>query len=170
MKVFFLVVVPVVEIIAAALVAHLVGWGWTLLALVVLSGFGAWQLKVQGLAAWRTAGDEVRDGVSPAPAVLDGVVRLLGAVLLTAPGFVSALVGAALLVRPARRVVARNAGQWIVTRLRVPFVVVSDGGAAGWRFRGRGEPDIVDVEGWEDSPSETQRPTPPALTPGSSRY
>ena len=78
----------------------------------------------------------------------------------------TALVGAGLLVHPARRVAARSTGQWVVTRFAVPFVVVSDDAAAGWRFRSASEPDVVDVEGWEEpEPSGGDGPHP-MLTPG----
>ncbi|MBS1847058.1 MAG: FxsA family protein [Actinobacteria bacterium] len=164
-----LVVVPIVEIVAAAIVAHFVGWATTVLALVVLSLLGAWQLKVQGLAAWATARNEVADGAPPAPAVLDGVLRFLGAVLLAAPGFVTALIGAILLVRPARRLTGRRAGHWVIDRFSIPFVVVSDEGAAGWKFRSKSEPDVVDVDSWEDATASV-RSDREMLTPGSSRY
>lgn len=150
MKYFLFVVLPIVEIVVAAVVAHFVGWDWTILALVLLSLVGAWQIKVQGLAAWRTAAAELHDGAAPAPAVLDGALRLVGAVLLTAPGFVTALVGLVLLMRPARRATGRRVGGWVVTRFHVPFVVVGDDAAAGWRFRSSSEPEYVDVQGWED--------------------
>lgn len=166
MKFFLFVVVPIVEIVAAAIVAHFIGWGWTVLALVALSLIGAWQIKVQGLAAWRSARVELADGAALAPAALDGALRLVGAVLLAAPGFVTALVGAGLLVHPARRVAARSTGQWVVTRFAVPFVVVSDDAAAGWRFRSASEPDVVDVEGWEEPHPSGGDGSHPMLTPG----
>ncbi|HET8931636.1 MAG TPA: FxsA family protein [Acidimicrobiales bacterium] len=170
MKYFFFVVVPIVEIVAAAVVAHFVGWSWTILALVVLTFVGAWQVKVQGLAAWRTASRELSDGASPAPAVLDGALRLVGAVLLTIPGFVTAAAAILLLIAPARRVSARHIGGWVVSRFGMPFVVVGDDRAAGWRFRSRSEPDYVDVEGWEDSPGANGGRSQKMIPSESSRY
>ncbi len=171
---YFFVVVPIVEIVVAAVVAHFIGWDWTILLLVVLSLVGAWQVKVQGLAAWRTASRELHEGASPAPAVLDGALRLVGAVLLTLPGFVSAVIGAALLIPSARSLTGRRLGGWVVSRFRMPFVVVGDDAAAGWRFRANSEPDYVDVDSWEEAPdggdgsdSTSQHAV---LTPGSSRY
>jgi UPF0716 protein FxsA len=170
MKYFFFVVVPIVEIVAAAVVAHFVGWSWTILALVLLSFVGAWQVKVQGLAAWRTASRELRDGASPAPTVLDGALRLVGAVLLTVPGFVTAVAGLLLLIGPARRVSGRHLGGWVVSKFHMPFVVVGDDRAAGWRFRSRSEPDYVDVEGWEDSPGGSGGRARKMIPTESSRY
>lgn len=173
-KYFLFVVVPIVELVVAAVVAHFVGWDWTILTLVVLTFVGAWQVKVQGLAAWRTATRELHEGASPAPAVLDGALRLVGAVLLTVPGFVSALIGALLLVPSARSLTGRRLGGWVVSRFRMPFVVVGDDAAAGWRFRSHTEPDYVDVDSWEEAPDGadgsdgTSRRA--VLTPGSSRY
>ncbi len=174
MKYFFFVVVPIIEIVVAAVVAHFIGWDWTILALVVLSLLGAWQVKVQGLAAWRTASRELHEGASPAPAVLDGALRLVGAVLVTLPGFVSAVVGGLLLLGPARSLTGRHLGSWVVSRFRMPFVVVGDDAAAGWRFRSNAEPEYVDVDSWEETPdgaggSDSTRQHG-VLTPGSSRY
>lgn len=169
MGIVLFVVVPIVEIVAAAVVAHFIGWAAAILALVVLSLLGMWQIKVQGIAAWQTAYREFAEGASPGPTVLDGAMRLTGAVLLAAPGFVSALIGGILLIRPARSVASRHAGGWIVTRFGLPFVVVRDDGVTGWRFGATWEADVVDVEGWEDPPAPTtvSRPT---LPPGESRY
>ena len=167
MKIVLFVVIPLIEIVAAFIAAHFIGWGWTVLALLVLSCLGAWQVKVQGLAAWRTASREIAEGASPAPAVLDGVIRLVGALLVSLPGFVSAIIGGLLLASPVRRLTSRRAGFWVVTKFRMPFVVVQDDAAAGWRFRSSSEPDYVDVDGWEDStdPDAVNRPM---LRPGSS--
>lgn len=170
MKYFFFVVVPIVEIVAAAVVAHFLGWSWTILALVVLTFVGAWQVKVQGLAAWRTASGELNAGASPAPAVLDGALRLVGAVLLTLPGFVTAVAGMLLLIAPTRRLSARHLGGWVVSRFHMPFVVVGDDRAAGWRFRSDSEPDYVDVEGWEDAPGGAGGRAHKMIPSESSRY
>lgn len=172
MKVALFVIAPILEIIAAAFVAHFIGWGPTVLLLAVASLIGMWQIKVQGLAAWRSARREIIDGAAPAPSVLDGALRLIGAVLLTLPGFLSAIVGSALLARPARRIVAKGAGIWVIGRFGIPFVVVSDDTTSGWRFRSTSEPDYVDVDGWEDpnpSAAGDRRSAPPKLTTSSDR-
>lgn len=157
MKFFVLVVAPIVEIVVAAVVAHFIGWGWTMLALVALSALGVWQIKVQGFAAWAGARQDLADGGSPAPSVLDGALGLVGAVLLAAPGFVSGIVGSVLLVRATRAIASRRAGSWVVARFGLPFVVVSGDNSTGWRFGSPDEPDYVDVDGWEEPVAASDR-------------
>ncbi len=55
MVVLILVAVPILEIVAAAVVAHLIGWWPTIGLLVLASLLGIWQLKVQGLGSWSRA-------------------------------------------------------------------------------------------------------------------
>lgn len=165
MRFFLLVVMPVVEVAVAYLVGRWVGFGWMVLALIVLSGIGIWQIKVQGLAAWRNARGDVLDGSSPAPAAVDGALRFLGAVLLALPGFVSALVGLILLIAPIRNRASRRTGAWVVRRMRIPFVVVSSEGTTGWTFRSSRNSGVVDVEGWEEpaGPRDAPELSPPPL-------
>lgn len=162
-KLFVLVVMPIVEIVTAVLVARWIGLGWTILALIALSAIGVWQIKVQGLAAWRTARGDLVAGSSPAPAVLDGGLRFVGAVLLALPGFVSAVVGLVFLIGPIRNRASRTTGAWVVRRFRMPFVVVSDDRATGWAFTSSRRARTVDVEGWEEPLADPDRP---ALAPG----
>ena len=154
------VAIPIVEIIATVVVAHFIGWGLALLALLALSLVGGWQVKVQGLGAWRDAVSEVDRGGSPALVALDGALRVIGAVLLTLPGFLTAFIGIVLLLGPPRRVAARRAGGWLVNWLRPSFVVVSERSGT---FRRDGTGEVVDVEGWEESPQNPGPSGRPAL-------
>jgi UPF0716 protein FxsA len=163
MVLLLLVVLPILEIIVAFVVAHFIGWWLTLGLLLVLSLVGGWQIKVQGVGAWRRARDEVRAGRSPARSVLDGGLRLTGAFLLAAPGFVSALIALPFLLAPSRKVLAGQAEVWTVVRLRVPFMVVSGVGRAGGAVIRSRSSGVVDVEGWEDPAHDPQRGAPTAL-------
>ena len=53
MVVLILIAIPILEIVTAAVVAHLIGWWPTIGLLVLASLLGIWQLKIQGLGAWR---------------------------------------------------------------------------------------------------------------------
>ncbi len=161
MKAFLFVVMPIAEIVTAWVVARWIGIGWMILALIVLSLLGVWQIKVQGIAAWRSARHDVEQGSSPAPAALDGVLRFLGALLLALPGFLTAVTGLVLLISPIRNRASRGAGAWAVRRLRMPFVVVTGDATTGWVFRSDRHPGVVDVEGWESDAGRSERPTLP---------
>jgi UPF0716 protein FxsA len=92
-----------VEITVFVAAARLVGWGWAAGALLALSALGSWLVPRQGVRAWRRFQEAARDGRPPGRQVTDGLVGLVGVLLLAVPGFVSALAGAALLTPPLRR-------------------------------------------------------------------
>lgn len=159
-----LVILPILEVIGAFVVAHFIGWWSTLGLLLVLSLLGGWQIKVQGIGAWRRAREEVRAGRSPARSALDGGLRLTGAVALAAPGFVSSLIAIPFLLAPSRKVLAGQAEAWTIGRWRVPFMVVSGVTRTGGTvIRSRSSAGVVDVEGWEDPVNDPTRGAPPAL-------
>lgn len=159
---WILVAVPVIEVIVAFLVAHVIGW-WPTLGLLLLCSFiGVWQLKVQGLNAWRRCREDLRNGKVPTSSLLDGALRLFGSVLLVLPGFVTFICALPFLLAPSRRVFANHAGRWTVGRLQAPFTFASDvfGFSGAMRNRRQGEDDIVDVEGWEEPPTGNAGPRP----------
>ena len=99
-----LVVVPVVELYVMVQVAGVIGALPTVLAVVALSFGGAWLMKVEGLGVLRRLQRQVAQGETPADEVVNGVLVLLGGLLMFVPGFVTAAVGLALLLPPVRAV------------------------------------------------------------------
>ncbi len=97
------VVTAAVEVVVFVAVVKLVGLPWALAALLALSVLGGWLVPRQGVRAWRRFRVATEAGQPPGRQVTDGLVGLIGALLLAVPGFVSALAGAALLVAPLRR-------------------------------------------------------------------
>jgi UPF0716 protein FxsA len=101
-----LALVPIVwllaELFVAIGVAHAIGVGYMLLLLIVSWPLGGWALRSQGGAAWRRLSAAVAAGRSPGREVLDGVLALLGGLLLIIPGFLSDLVGICALLPPTR--------------------------------------------------------------------
>jgi UPF0716 protein FxsA len=90
------------ELFVAVQVAHAIGVGYTLLALIVSWPLGAWALRSQGRAAWRRLSAAVSAGRSPGREVLDGALVLIGGLLLIIPGFLSDLIGICALLPPTR--------------------------------------------------------------------
>lgn len=103
---------PIAEVYVAIKVAEAIGVLWTLLLLLAGWPIGIWALRSQGRAAWRRLGDAVAAGRPPGREVLDGALVLVGGVLLMIPGFITDVLGAALLLSPsralARSMLARN--------------------------------------------------------------
>jgi UPF0716 protein FxsA len=94
----------VAEIVTFLIVGNVIGFGWTLLAVALASLLGVVLLRREGLRAWRGFQEAATAGAPPGPRVTDGLVGLGGALLLAAPGLVSGVAGAVLLLPPVRAV------------------------------------------------------------------
>lgn len=118
--VVLLLVVPVLELAVIVQVADEVGVLNTLGLLVLVSIAGAWLLKQQGLATWRSVQATAARGQMPTKEAADGVLILLGGALLLTPGFVTDAVGLVLLIPPTRAFVKSGfrklLGAWAVKR------------------------------------------------------
>jgi UPF0716 protein FxsA len=112
-----LLVTVVAEIVAFVLVAHWIGVGLTILLVLATSLLGAWMLRNAGLRAWRGLRDAGMTGQRPGPEVTQGLLGLLSGVLLVLPGFLTDLVGVALLAPPVRRVAGRGAQRVVERRV-----------------------------------------------------
>jgi UPF0716 protein FxsA len=107
-----------VEVTAFVLVAQAIGLGWALLLLVVTSVLGTVLLRREGTRGWRRFRTAVGEGRPPGREGIDGLVGLVGPVLLTLPGFVTDAAGL-LLAFPPMRAVA-SAGARRAAESRVP--------------------------------------------------
>lgn len=92
-----------VEVVVFVLVGQWIGWGWTVLLVLAASLAGVVLLQRESIEAWRKLGVVLQAGRPPGAQVIDGLVGLVGALLLAAPGLLTGLVGALLLVPPLRR-------------------------------------------------------------------
>ena len=92
----------VVEFAVLVVVARLLGVEPTLLLVLATMLLGGWLLRREGLRAWRSLRQASTQGRPAGPEVTDGLVGLLGAVLLLVPGFVTGALGLLLLVPPVR--------------------------------------------------------------------
>jgi UPF0716 protein FxsA len=120
-----------VEIAAVVAVASWLGIGWTLLLLLGLSLLGALLLRREGTRAWRSFRAGVAEGRPPGREALDGVLVLLGAVLIVLPGFVTDVLALLCLLPFSRRLLGRVLVGWALTRGRATVLRVSS-------TRGRG--------------------------------
>jgi len=111
---------PVAEAFVAIQVADAIGVLPMLLLLIASWPLGTWALRSRGRAAWRRLSDAVAARRPPGREVLDGVLILLGGVLLIVPGFITDVLAAFLLLPPTRalmrRVLVRNLHSRIVIR------------------------------------------------------
>ncbi|MEZ5262543.1 MAG: FxsA family protein [Acidimicrobiales bacterium] len=158
-------VVPIAELYVIVQVAQGFGILPTIALVVIVSAVGAWLCKREGLGLLRRVQREVDAGRVPTSALVDGFLVLFAGALLLTPGFLTDLLGLALLLPPVRAVVravlvrrfatkARRmaaqgmAGGFTSTRTRL---FVFDGsaptadGSSGPRGRGPRGP-VIDVE------------------------
>ncbi|MDQ7906197.1 FxsA family protein [Phytohabitans sp. ZYX-F-186] len=116
--------VAIAEIVVFVLVGTGIGYGWALLAVLAASFLGMMLLRREGMRAWRGFIAAANAGQHPGERVIDGIVGLGAGVLLTVPGFLTALAGLLLLTPPARSVARRGVQRW--TERRVSAAVAGD--------------------------------------------
>lgn len=118
-------VVPIIELYVIIQVAHAVGALNTVAILIVDGILGAWLMKQQGLSVMRRLQAKLEAGSLPSTELVDGFLILFGGALMLAPGFITDLLGMALLLPPVRAVVRR-----LLAR-RFKTVVINRGGFTG---------------------------------------
>lgn len=102
------IIVPIVELAVIIQVGQVVGAGWTIVALIVMSLIGAALVKAEGLRAWRRVREALAQSRMPAEEVVDGALVLLGGALMLTPGFLTDGVGLLLVLPPTRSVLNRT--------------------------------------------------------------
>jgi UPF0716 protein FxsA len=127
--VLLFIVVPIAELYVIIQVGELIGVWPTLLLLLLDAIAGSWLLKHEGRSAWRRFNQALAERRIPGKEVADGVLVILGGALLIAPGFITDIFGALLLIPPTRAVARRVLRRWTIGRVAVVGFPV--GGAMG---------------------------------------
>lgn len=146
----------IAEVSSIVWVAHHIGVLMTLALLVGVSVVGAGLAKRVGLEVWRRFRATLAAGDVPTGEVFDGVLVLLAAALLVIPGFITDILGLALLLPPVRSMV-----KWLFwRRMRRRLIEVTERswGRVGGRMGGglgasRGGPVRVEAIRVVDRPS-----------------
>ena len=122
MPILFLlfILVPIIEIALLIKVGGFLGL-WPTLAIVVGTAvLGTWLLRRQGLDTMARARTRLDIGQLPAIQMIEGLILLVGGVLLLTPGFMTDAFGFACLIPPSRK--------WIAARLGERVTVAGLGG------------------------------------------
>ena len=146
--VLLLVLWPLVEIAVFLQVVQWIGVLDTLLLMLVIALAGAWLVKRQGVGTMARMRADLDDGRVPTGPMTDGGLLGLAGFLLLLPGFVTDVLGLALLLPPVRAGVRRGLGRRFGRRTR-------------WRVGRSGPPGYLDVD---EAPSPP-RHDPPELMP-----
>lgn len=141
MAAFLAILIPIAEIWTAIQVAHHIGGLATVALLLLMSLSGPWLVRRAGTGVWRRARRRLDEGEVPGREAIDGVLLLVAGVLLTVPGFITGVVGIALLMPPVRTVVRVLSRGWLARRVRRSALIVHRGDGlvtAQSRLRPRG--------------------------------
>jgi len=112
-----LVVLPVAEIALLVAVGQLIGLVPTLLLILVSSLVGGWLLRREGTRAWRSFRDALGARTPPGNAATDGLLVLVGGILMVLPGFITDVVGLVLVLPPTRPLGRGLVLRWVDRRL-----------------------------------------------------
>ena len=109
------VAMPIIEIAVLLRIGSALGWLPTLAIVILTAVLGTIMLRQQGLATLNTARRRMNSGEMPAQQILEGVILMIGGVMLLTPGFVTDALGFACLVPFSRR--------WLAAKIAARSVV-----------------------------------------------
>lgn len=113
-----LILLAVAEIVVLVKVGQAIGAGWTILLVFVISLVGFELVRHQGVRGWRRFQEEAKAGRPPGPAGANGLVGLIGAVLIMVPGFITDVIGLVLLLPPGRPLASRWLQRYTAAHMR----------------------------------------------------
>lgn len=120
------IIMPIVEIAVLIKVGGAIG-GWTTIGIVILTAIvGTYMLRQQGMATLNTAQQRMQSGEMPAQQLLEGLLLVIGGVLLLTPGFITDFFGFCTLFPVSRAFLAKQLASRSMGNMHV-FV----GGAPG---------------------------------------
>lgn len=121
--------IPMAETWLIIQVGSRIGATETVLSLVLAGLLGAWLGKRAGIAVLKELVTGLRQGIPPADKLVEGVLALVGAVMLITPGYLTDFAGLLLLWQPVRRWLAPRVRTWAWEALkRRGFTFVGAGG------------------------------------------
>ena len=134
------IALPIAEIYVIIQVGQWIGILPTL-ALLIVDGFvGAALARSQGRAAWERFNRALGEGRVPARETFDGAMIILGGALLLAPGFITDVVGFALLFPPTRALMRATIARLARRRMTLSWTVAGRPADLGGQPRGRPGP------------------------------
>lgn len=98
---------PLLELALLVRMGTIIGF-WPTMGIVILTGvLGASLSRFQGFVTWLRIQQALQKGVMPAEEMIDGLLILVGGIVLLTPGFITDLFGFALLVPFTRNLFKR---------------------------------------------------------------
>ncbi len=109
-------VVPLVELSLLFLIAHFLGWGWTIGITVVSSLLGAYLAKVSGKQWWETVKREWASEGFPVHRLGEGALLLVSMAFMITPGPLTGIIGLLFMIPKVRTAGARGLSRWVSNR------------------------------------------------------
>ncbi|MGO9342670.1 MAG: FxsA family protein [Acidimicrobiales bacterium] len=106
------------EIASFVLVVEQIGLLWALLILIAVSALGPFIVRRVGLSVLVRTQDRLARGEVPTRELLDGLMILIGGVMICVPGFVGDALGMLLMIGPVRHLVTRVSGHGLARRVQ----------------------------------------------------
>ena len=110
-------VVPLIELFVIIQVGQTIGALNTIGLLLLMSVLGGWLMKREGLATMRRFQTKLGRGELPEKELVDGFLIMFGGALMLTPGFMTDVLGMALLLPPVRAVIRAEVGRRVSKRI-----------------------------------------------------
>lgn len=107
------ILVPLAELALLVYVGTLIGVLYTILIVVATGLLGAFLARHQGLVTLSRIRSNLERGIVPSYELLNGVLILMGGLLLLTPGLITDVVGFTLLIPQTRSIIGRWLGRLI---------------------------------------------------------
>ncbi len=102
-----IIFIPLVELYLLGVVSSRVGWQSTVMLVILTGAWGAYLARSQGYSILARIQSELAAGRVPAAELIDGLLVLIGGIVLLTPGLLTDLAGFALMV-PSFRALIRE--------------------------------------------------------------
>ena len=117
---FLFILIPILEIYLFIAVGDVIGGMSTILLIIFTAILGTYLLRIQGISTMQKMQKSLEQGQIPAFALLEGMLILLGGILLLTPGFFTDAIGFACLIPIVRRYVVYWVSQHLQTAPHSP--------------------------------------------------
>ena len=115
---FLFIITPMVELLLLIEIGKAIGTFEVILLTIVTGIAGAALAKSQGLSVLRKMQQEMAEGRMPASNLIDGVMILIGGILLLTPGVLTDLFGLSLLIPWTRIPMKKRLRKWMIYKIQ----------------------------------------------------
>jgi len=115
--------VPIAEVVALFVLAHFLGWGWTLGLTVLSSLTGFFLARYSGRQWWRTVRTEWAQEGFPMQRIGEGAILLVSMAFMITPGPLTGIGGLLFLIPKVRIQLARWVFRWATSAFMDRFLL-----------------------------------------------